>query len=358
MEKQPNPFLRKLSNLLVPKYDSDEPKTVSNERILDELVDCFEASLDRESIGSTLLFNAHFLIILHPASFEERLAALPVIVDEAVKRFTERLKQRRGTQGRIKPVSSHWFFKFGPGTEFDGRAIGPGDVEVIGSLSSVGLGSPAAAPTDGPPERIKATRKVKNTNLYERMDTNRLAFQHIDFRETGAFAIEIDRSLLVEPPPETPPAEPPVNPAGPKPAPVPAQTKPQPVEKKAASPSETWENPTALARIHCYFGDKNTEETHWMQDREVVIARKEPDNEWFHNYLRLDSPYVSNPHARIRFNEAAGRFEIASFSRHETRLNEQVVARSEPASPQWVELPSKSQILLNGVVTLTFQGNR
>jgi hypothetical protein len=103
------------------------------------------------------------------------------------------------------------------------------------------------------------------------------------------------------------------------------------------------------------MADQNTEQTYWMKDPEVVIARQEPDNEAFANYIRLVSPYVSNPHARIRYDATTGQFQLASFSQHETRLNERVVARSEPANPTWVELPSPSQILLNGVVTLAFQ---
>ena len=106
------------------------------------------------------------------------------------------------------------------------------------------------------------------------------------------------------------------------------------------------------------MADKNTEETYWMKDKEVVVARQEPDNESFANYLRLDSPYVSNPHARIRYDAASEQFQLASFSQHETRLNEEIVARSEPGNPVWVFLPDSAQILLNGVVTLTFQINK
>lgn len=92
-----------------------------------------------------------------------------------------------------------------------------------------------------------------------------------------------------------------------------------------------------------------------MRDREIVVARKEPDNQHFPSYLRLESAYVSNPHARIRFNDATNSFQIASFSRNETRVNEQLIPRSEPANPQWHALPDTAQILLNSMVTLNFQ---
>lgn len=330
MEKLPDRLWEQLGSLLVPKRKPIVPETVTNERMLHELIRCFETSLDRESIGTSLLFDAHFVIILHPVTYAERLAALPVIVNEAVNAFYQRINQRKTEQDRIVTVASHWQFKFGPGTEFDGRPITPVDIEVIGSLTGTSLENDSAPPLQKE-RNLKATRKVKNTNVYTKLDLNLPAFRHIDFRESGAFAVRIDPALLAHDEPVTTPAQATVIPAPPT------------------------VRPDALARLDYYMADQNTEETYWMKDREVVVARQEPDNESFANYLRLPSPYVSNPHARIRYDPVTGQFQLASFSQHETRLNERVVARSEPGDPVWVDLPDASQILLNGAVTLTFK---
>jgi hypothetical protein len=331
MEKSPNPLWDQLGSLLVPKRKPNVPETVTNEYILHELIRCFETSLDRESIGTSLLFDAHYVIVLHPITYAERLAALPVIVNEAVNAFYQRINQRKIEQDRIITVASHWQFKFGPGTEFDGRIITPVDVEVIGSLTGTVLENDSTQAVQKG-ANLKATRKVKNTNVYTKLDLNLPAFRHIDFRESGAFAVRIDPSLLAhDKPAEAEPAE------------------------EAVPPKPRSVRPDALARLDYYMADQNTEETYWMKDREVVVARQEPDNETFANYLRLPSPYVSNPHARIRYDPATGQFQLASFSQHETRLNERVVARSEPGEPVWVDLPDASQILLNGAVTLTFK---
>ncbi len=333
MEKPPNGFWDQLSSFLVPKRQPETPQTVTNERILRELIACFETSLNRESIGTSLLFDAHYIIILHPTSYAQRLAALPVIVNEAVKAFYERINRRKKAQDKIVTVASHWHFKFGPGTEFDGRPITPADVEVIGALTGATLENDSVA-GPRPGTNLKATRKVKNTNVYEKLDLNLPAFSQIDFRESGAFAVRIDPALLGDTESPTPVA----NPVAP-----------------TATPARPSVRPSALARIDCYLADQNIEETYWMNDREVVIARQEPDNQHFANYIRLNSPYVSNPHARIRYDATTGQFQLTSLSRYETRLNEQVVAPSEPSHPVWVDLPSPSQILLNGVVTLSFQ---
>ena len=344
MEKQANRLWDQLGSMLVPKRQVHTPETVSNERILNELIRCFDASMNRESIGTSLLFDAHYVVILHPSTYAERLAALPVIVNEAVSAFYDHINRRRKPQDRIVTIASHWHFKFGPGTEFDGRAITPADVEVIGSLTGASLENDSLANTPAG-RNLKATRKVKNTNVYDTLDLNLPSFSHIDFRESGAFAVRIDPSLLSKNEESKPSADGAPAPANTAAASSPAVSAPSPVR------------PDALARIDCYMADQNTEATYWMKDREVVIARQEPDNEAFANYIRLVSPYVSNPHARIRYDAASGQFQLASFSQHETRLNERVVARSEPTSPVWVELPSPSQILLNGVVTLSFQRN-
>ncbi len=339
MEKQPHRLWNQLGSLLVPKRQAPMLKMVTNERILDELIRCFDASLNRESIGTSLLFDAYYVVILHPTTYADRLAALPVIVNEAVNAFYERINRRKKPEDRIVTIASHWHFKFGPGTEFDGRPVTPADVEVIGSLTGAALENDSLANAPAGPN-LKATRRVKNTNVYDKLDLNLPSFSHIDFRESGAFAVRIDPVLLGS---NTRQAEQ----SGEVPAPAVAVPKSAPVQPPV--------RPDALARIDCYMADQNTEQTYWMKDSEVVIARQEPDNEAFANYIRLVSPYVSNPHARIRYNATTGQFQLASFSQHETRLNERVVARSEPANPVWVELPSPSQILLNGVVTLAFQ---
>lgn len=360
MEKPPTSFWDQLSSLLVPKREQQTSSTVKNERILAELIRCFDASLNRESIGTSILFDAHFVIILHPTSYAERMAALPVIVNEAVKAFYDRIATRKKGTDRIVTVASHWHFKFGPGTEFDGRTISPADVEVVGSLTGASLENDSLSntPVGG---NLKATRKVKNTNVYQKLDLNLPSFSHIDFRESGAFAVRMDPALLNNPDEEAPklqlPKVPEVKPPPQQSIPAPTPVAPQPVPVWAYQPTVVQQQPAALARIDCFIADQNTEETYWMHDREVVIARREPDNEPFANYIRLVSPYVSNPHARIRYSDAEGEFQLASFSQHETRLNEKVVARSEPSNPVWVHLPSSSQILLNGIVTLSFQRN-
>jgi len=88
-----------------------------------------------------------------------------------------------------------------------------------------------------------------------------------------------------------------------------------------------------------------------MKDKEIVIARKDIDNIGYSNYLLIDSPYISNPHIRIRYNDDLRCFQLAAFSRNETRVNEKVIPKSDFTNPQWTNLSNNSQILLTAYYT-------
>ncbi|GAB3745634.1 FHA domain-containing protein [Spirosoma pomorum] len=331
MANQSGGWLRKLGDLLVPpsQTTATPAPAVTNTRILNELVACFEDSISRESVGASMLFNAHFLIILHPDVYEDRLNAFPVIVNEAVSAFNQVVDAYKANYGRVSPVASSWFFKFGAGREFNGEAVEPADVRVVGALTGILSGNQAMASGAAP---MHVTQRVQQTNRYEKIDVDQRAFQHIDFREPGAFVVKFS-------------FETPVKPIG--------QAN-STVNQRPPLPRSLEDG---LAQIQYYVSDKNQDAIYLMRDREIVIARREADNQQFSNYLLLESVYVSNPHARIRYNETTQGFELASFSRNETRINERVVPRSEPANPQWHELPDKAQILLNSMVTLQFSRN-
>jgi hypothetical protein len=314
MKKDSLGFLSRLKNLIVPDHKTSPSGEVTNTRILNELMECFADSLNKESVGSSLLFNTHYIIILHPDTYEARLTSFPVIVKETVKSFYNKLSQLKKQYEDVSPISSKWNFKFGPGAEFNNEKIEAGDIKVIGMLT----GEKEAAAQS----KAKVTLKPKKSNVYDKMDINLDAFQNIDFRESGTFAVKFNPALRI---------------GGDE----------QPKSMGAG-----------LARIDYFVADKNVEESYTMKDKEIVVARKDPENENYSNYLLIDSLYVSNPHARIRYNDSIRKFQIASFSRNETRINERVIPKSELSSPQWYDLPDNSQILLNGLVTLKFQSNR
>ena len=139
MKKKSGDFFSALKSIILPE-SKDQRSTngpVTNNVILKELLDCFDNSCKRESVGKSLLFNMHYLIILHPEVYEERLPSLPIIVKEALKAFYLKLKSYQKNYDELSPVSFHWHFRFAPGTDFNQERISVEDVRVIGMLTGL-----------------------------------------------------------------------------------------------------------------------------------------------------------------------------------------------------------------------------
>lgn len=326
MKKKSGDFFAALKSIILPESNDHRSANgpVTNNYILKELLDCFDNSCKRESVGKSLLFNMHYLIILHPEVYEERLPSLPVIVKEALKAFYSKLKSYRKNYDELSPVSFHWQFRFAPGTDFNQEKIAVEDVRVIGMLTGL---KPMGTGGNDRHNTAKVTMKSKATNVFDKMDINLDVLRHLHFAENGTFTVRFNPELNV------------TNVA------VTNST----VQRTARNAE------SGLARIEYHMADKNKDAVYFMKDTEIVIARKEPENLGYSNYLLIESGFVSNPHARIRWNEAQQSFQIASFSNNETRVNETVIAKSEAGDPRWFDLNDKSQVLLNGMVTLTIK---
>jgi hypothetical protein len=325
MKKRSGDFFSALKSIILPE-SNDQRQTngpVTNNHILKELLDCFDNSCKRESVGKSLLFNMHYLIILHPEVYEERLPSLPIIVKEALKAFYSKLKSYKKNYEDLSPVSFHWQFRFAPGTDFNQEKISVEDVRVIGMLTGL---KPAGSGGVDRHNTAKVTMKSKATNVFDKMDLNLDVLRHVHFAENGTFTVKFNPDLMV------------TN-----------------VAVASNGVQKTARNEAGLARIEYYTADTSKDAMYIMKDTEIVIARKEPENVGYSNYLLIESGFVSNPHARIRWNESQQSFQIASFSNNETRVNETVIAKSEADSPRWFDLKDKSQVLLNGMVTLTFK---
>lgn len=317
MVRRSGDFFGALKNWLIPEGKEAPTNPVTNNDILKELSDCFDNSCRTESVGNSLVFNMYYMVILHPDVYEQRLPSLPVVVKEAVKMFYKKLQEYKKNYEDLAPVSPHWQFRFGPATDFNGSSLDIYDRKVIGMLT--GLKSKNMDSDRRHTARV--TMKSKATNVFDKMDINLDVLRHIHFAESGNFTVKFNYELSL----------------------------------RNESLKNTRNYEQGLARIEYFMGDRNKGDVYLMKDTEIVIARKEPENLGYSNYLLLDSQFVSNPHARIRLNESTGKFQIASFSINETRVNEVAIAKSDAAMPRWFDLEPKSQVMLNGMVTLEFK---
>lgn len=106
-----------------------------------------------------------------------------------------------------------------------------------------------------------------------------------------------------------------------------------------------------LARLDTIMPDKQfvgRKVEFLIKNEDIVVSGNEETREDA-TVFKIPSDWVNTPHLRIRMNKADGKFYLASFGEL-TMINEQEVTRSDVNSPQWVELPFNSKILLNGII--------
>jgi len=94
-------------------------------------------SCKKESVGGTLLFNTHFIVVLHPDIYDARLPSIACPCKEAVKAFYLKLRQLQSRYEEITPVSANWYFKFGPGAAFNGEVLTISDIKLVGMLAGL-----------------------------------------------------------------------------------------------------------------------------------------------------------------------------------------------------------------------------
>jgi len=259
MKKKSGDFFSAIKSIILPdSNDQRQPNgPVTNNYILKELLDCFENSCKRESVGKSLLFNMHYLIILHPEVYEERLPSLPIIVKEALKAFYGKLKSYKKNYEELSPVSFHWHFRFAPGTDFNQEKISVEDVRVIGMLTGL---KPAGSGGSDRHNTARVTMKSKATNVFDKMDLNLDVLRHVHFAENGTFTVKFNPDLAV------------TN-----------------VAVASNGVQKTARNDAGLARIEYYTADTSKDAAYVMKDTEIVIARKEPENVGYSNYLLIES---------------------------------------------------------------------
>ncbi|WP_421828344.1 FHA domain-containing protein [Larkinella sp.] len=302
---------------LLPKLSKTEKQEVTNERLRAEILECFDFSIKKKRVGNIAIFDMHYIIIMSPEAFQEIFQTLPYVVKVVINDFYKRLKKIKKSS-EIGSVSSNWVFQFAPGKEFNGEKVD--SLIIMGAPTGYNMNENQ----NNGQAKIKVTIKSKKTTEFERLDLNQDAFKGIDFRATGVFAVKFNPEL-----------------------------------EWGETSTLTRSKGATLANIEWYLGDQNKEGAYAMKVSEIVIARDTDQDKSIHrgkpNYLLLDSKWISDIHARIRFQEANRQFQIASFSRNETRVNEQLIPRSEAANPKWVNLPTPAKITLNTTVVLKFE---
>lgn len=265
----------------------------------------FNDSIRELSFADRIVFYHEYIISFNPADYtafiNNKQGLFGLIVNECVRKFYETLKQHRAAGKIVKPSSSKWVFRLVSHPDYQ-----PGDIGFIGKLM------PGNTQKE---ENLKVTFIPRQTGIAQTFDISQDVLRGFNYYSEGYYEVPYDEGLEIE-------------------------------EDKSAPRNQQHYARFETILPEKQFAGKKVE--YFMMDNEIIVSGNE-ETRTDRNIFRIPTDWVNTPHLQIRHNNSDGKFYMASFG-EKTILNEKDVPRSDVNTPQWVELPLNSKILLNGIV--------
>ncbi len=89
-----------------------QPNGITNQQLLDQLLDHFTQALLTESVGSKMLYPMSYNVLMHADDYNSRIQALPFVLPEVVSSFYRRINEMRAKFPNFNPPARYWFFQF------------------------------------------------------------------------------------------------------------------------------------------------------------------------------------------------------------------------------------------------------
>ncbi|RYZ45893.1 MAG: hypothetical protein EOP49_24330 [Sphingobacteriales bacterium] len=271
----------------------------------------FHESINKLSFADRVVFYHEYIICFNTDDFqdfiENKKGLFGLIAQETVKEFHKQLKDHKKAGKLVVPSANKWVFRFVSHPDY-----APGDKGFIGKL----LPDTSLQKEDN----LRVTYIPRQTGIAQTVDINQDVLQAFNYYSEGYYELPLED--LVD-------------------------------------GKEGWDMPygggqsakgKAKGRLETILPDKaysGKKLQYKITDNEVVVSGNDAGEE--EGVFRIPSDWVNTPHLKIRFEPREEKFYLASFG-EKTILNETEVPRSEFSSPDWVELPFNSHIVLNGIV--------
>jgi hypothetical protein len=283
-----------------------EPPKLTPDSVFKYIVEKFEESIAQLSFGNRVVFYHEYIICFNPGDYNEfmnnKKGIFGLIINESVKRFYEILNEYRRQGKTVEPASNKWVFRFVSHPEY-----ARGDKSYIGKLLP---GSHQAKE-----ENLRVTFIPRQTGIAETLDVNPEIMEGFTYYSEGYYEVQYKDDLQL-------------------------------TDDSVSNGVQS-----VLARLETIVPDKEYagKKIEYLMKNDLIEVTGKDDPGEDPAVFRIPSEWVSSPHLAIRFQKEEGKFYLASYG-EKTMLNEREIKPSEPAAPEWTELPINSKIVLNGIV--------
>ena len=290
--------------------NNTKPKTqpsLTPDDVYNYVVAKFNDSIRELSFADRIVFYHEYIISFNAddynAFLNNKQGLFGLIVNEAIKKFYESLKQYRTAGKIVRPSSSKWVFRLVSHPDY-----ARGDIGFIGKLL------PGSSQKE---ENLKVTFIPRQTGIAQTFDISQDILKGFNYYSEGYYEIPYIEEL----------------------------------ETEEAGNGSKARDQKKFARFETILPEKQfagKKVEFMMTDDEIVVSGNDETRD-DSSIFKIPTDWVSTPHLQIRHNKSDGKFYMASFG-EKTILNEADVPKSDINSPTWIELPLNSKILLNGIV--------
>ncbi len=290
-------------------------KELTNQTILDELVEHFSSKLEKESLGQTMLFPMTFNVLMHPADFDNRIEALPFIIKEIAKAMYQVIKANKDMRPYIQRPARYWYFQFSPCEIIDENFAKEYNLKIrrghIITLSTL-----LRTDENGGAVFVKNNNKVsiksEGGGVLDYVNVNMDAIGNLDIEGTGIFKVPYDDNL--------------------------------PTDINKINFQKVFANISlALTTGNVQF---NMEEN-------LVYVSGNTETRRGKQFIILPTANISKGHIQIKYDSSENKFKIAAYAL--TVLNERQLQLSSGGNVHWYDLSAESEILLNGNTRVIFR---
>lgn len=297
---------------------------MSNQQLLDDILDLFKTVLKKESVGSTMLFPMYFDILMHPDDYDDRKDALALILPEFVTKFKEVINENRNSYPDVKNVSTKWVFRFSP-CRVDGELrLDNGRIIKVerGKLikSAKLFYKEEHNGNIHVDSNVKVSVKCDNSDVMNISFLNFEALKSVDIVEEGLYMYNYSDGS-------------PITDKG----------------KQQKNDHVDTFNPSSMATLtYTYQGHR----IHYTMLDELISISGRKDTRNKRMIFKLENDNLKNDHVQIKFDRKDNEFYLCAFGK--TKLNQRSLDLSVGGDVKWYKLADNSSIFMNDEIKVEF----
>ena len=327
-------FVKKILNIFKPEKvgstgSMPEPiqpiipnSPLTNQQLLDQLLDHFVVALKEESVGQRMLYPMSYTIIMHPEDYDARVQSFPFMIKETVAAFYRKIRELSGQYPNYNPPARNWFFQFvrssvdsidDPLQDGLSFKVHKGKITTIAQLLSTDIESSSNTIIN---TNVNVSIKIEGSDVMAGLNFSPDAIKGLDMVSDNIFRIKFDPTLNDD-----------------------------------ANKIQTHSANHGIAEVSYTTGHSNV--TYLMQDNLIHISGSN-ETRIRRDIFKVENDIIKSSHVQIKHDSLTQKFYIAIFDT--TRVNGRAVEMSQGGNIVWHDLANNSIIFFpEAMMSLKFK---